>query len=91
MRKLWRGQMKTPTRGVTIVVSGDYHGPTDQSTDVKERRPGQGWEMKRFPRLIVSDQVREDDRYLLYVNRRLGGKVEVAHGATSDKEPSSSR
>ena len=85
--------MPKPSKTVTVVVSGDYHGPKNQSTggELWEAAFGPGLEVTISPRFVISNLPRDEDSFLFFVNRRLGGDYQIVQDNTSLKENDSSR
>lgn len=88
--KKWQVQMKTPTRSYTTVVSGTYSGPIDDSTETTDQKLRQSKQVKHIPRYIISNENPDNNRYLVSINKRLSGKIEMRPIATSEKETDSS-
>ena len=86
--------MPKRAKTMTIVVSGDYHGPQNRSTGSLSWEPSYTsfarHSFKIVPRLILSETgFGESDSFFL-LNKRLGGEYEVSEHVTRAAEPGDS-
>ena len=86
--------MPKRAKTMTIIVSGDYHGPQDRSTGALSWEPMysvvSGQTFKMLPRSFLSVTSLGESDFFLFLNKRLGGEYDASELVTLASDPGAS-